>query len=76
MRPGQGLMPLYLRKYGKDDSENDRGGMGNWGRRIVLMQIKVGNLGNLGRMTRYIHKEPLVKSGRVQNLGGCHVREG
>ena len=34
------------------------------------MQRKVRNLGNLGRTTGYIIRVPLVKSGRVQNLGG------
>ena len=27
-------------------------------------------MGNLGRKTGYIHRAPLVKSGRVQNMGG------
>ena len=53
-----------------DNNENDKGGVGKRGGRIVLMQRKVGNLGNLGRTTRWIHRAALVKSGRVQNLGG------
>ena len=33
------------------------------------MQIKVRKLDNLGRMTGWIHRVALVKSGRVKNLG-------
>ena len=46
------------------------GWVGKMGRRIVLIQRKVEKLGNLGRTTEYIHRAALVKSGRVQNLGG------
>ena len=35
-----------------------------------MMQRKVRNLNNLGRTTRWIHREVLVKSGRVQDMGG------
>ena len=37
-------------------------------RRIVLMQRKVVNPGNLGRTTGWIHRVSLFKSGRVHNL--------
>ena len=35
-----------------------------------MMQRKVRNMVNLGRTTVWIHRVLLVKSGRVQNLGG------
>ena len=38
------------------------------GGRIVLIQRKVGNMGNLGRMTVWTHREKLVNRGRVHNL--------
>ena len=71
MRPGRGLLPPYRPKGVEVNGENDRGG---WGRRrggggIFLLRRKVGNLGNLGRTAGYIHRAPLFKSGRVQNLG-------
>ena len=69
MRPGQGLLPPSPPKGGYGDGENDRSGVGKRRRRIVLMQRKFGKLGNLGRMTGYIHGAELIKSGRVQNLG-------
>ena len=34
------------------------------------MQRKVGKIDNPGRTTGWIHRAALVKSGRVQNLGG------
>ena len=34
------------------------------------MQRRVGKLGNMERMTGWIHRAVLVKSGRVQNQGG------
>ena len=43
-------------------------GGGKRGRHIVLMQRNVGNLGNLGMITGWIHTAALVKSGRVHNL--------
>ena len=70
MKPGQGLLPPSHPKGVEGDGENDRGGVGIRGRRIFLMQRKVGNLGNLGRTTGYIHRAALVKRGRVHNLGG------
>ena len=39
------------------------------GRRIVLIQRKVGKLGKVGRKTGWIHILALIKSVRVQNLG-------
>ena len=70
MRPGRGLLTPSLPKVGEGDGEDYIGGVGKRGRRIILMQRKVGNLSNLGRTTRYIHRAVLVKSVRVQNLGG------
>ena len=39
------------------------------------MQRKVGKLVNLGRKTGYINRATLVKSGRVQNLGGVAYKK-
>ena len=70
MRPGWGLLPPSPPKSGEFNGENYRGGSGNRMWPIVLMQRKVGKLGNLGRRMGYIHREVLVKSGRVHNMGG------
>ena len=70
MMPGRGLLTIYPPKGGEGDGKHDRGRVGKRVRRIVLAQRKVGNMGNLGRKTGYIHRAELVKSGRVQNLGG------
>ena len=69
MRPGRGLLPPSPPKCGEGDGENDRRGVEKRGRHIVLMQRKVENMGNLGRMTGYIYRATLVKSGRVHNMG-------
>ena len=69
MRTGQGLLLPSPPKGRELDGENDRGGVDKRGGCTILMQIKVENLGNMGRTTGYIHKVPLVKSGRVQNMG-------
>ena len=55
-------------------AKNTKGG-GKRGRRIFLIQIKVGNLVNLGRMTGWIHRSELVKSVMVQNLGGVTYKK-
>ena len=41
---------------------------GKRGRHIVLKQRNVGKIGNLGRMTGWVHRAALVKSGREYNL--------
>ena len=55
------------RRRARRKKRKKRGGE-RGGRRIVLMQRKVGNMGNLGRTKGYIHREELVKSGRVHDL--------
>ena len=67
---GQGPLPPSSPKGRDGDGENDRRGVWKRGRRIVLMLRKVGKMVTLGRTTGYIHRAPLVKSGREQNLGG------
>ena len=56
-------------KGGEGDEKKERG----W--RIVLMHRKVGKLGNLGRTTGWIHREALVNSGRVTNMGGVTYKK-
>ena len=46
-----GMLPPSPPKGREGTGENYRGGVGTRGRRIVLMQIKVVKLGNLGRTT-------------------------
>ena len=63
-----GLLPLLPPKGGEVNGKNDKGG---GSRRIILMQRKVGNMGdNLGRTTGWIHRAELVKSGRLHTMGG------
>ena len=69
-RPGRGILPPSPSKGGYGNTENDKGGGRKRGRHIVLMQRKVGKLGELGKTTGWIHRSELVKSGRVNNLGG------
>ena len=60
-------------KGGEGNDEKIQRGRGERGRCIVLMQRKFGKVGklvNLVRLTIWIHRAVLVKSGRVQNLGG------
>ena len=66
-RAGSPAVVPSQRRRGRLLKQKGWGGGGS--RRIVLMQTKVGNLGNLGWTTGYIYKAELVKSGRVQNLG-------
>ena len=65
-----GLLPLLPPKGGEVNGKNDKGGVGKSGRRIVLIQRKVGNMRNLGWKTGLIHWLALVNSGRIKNWGG------
>ena len=64
-------------KVREGDSEKNKGGEGGErGRRIVLIQRKVGKMGNLGRTTGWIHMAALVKIGCVHNSTnrmGCTI---
>ena len=55
-------MPPSPPKVGEVDGENNKGGCGG---HIVLMQRKVGNLGNLGGTTGWIYRAVLSKSCRL-----------
>ena len=68
MRTGQGLLLPSPPKGRELDGENDRGGVDKRGGCTILMQIKVENLGNMGRTMGWIHMAELVKSGKVHNL--------
>ena len=63
------LLPHSFPKGGEVDGKNDKGRGGKRESRIVLIQRKVGKLGNQGRMTGWTHRAALVKSSKVHNLG-------
>ena len=75
MRTGRGLLLPSPPKGRELDGENDRGGVDKRGGCTILMQIKVENLGNMGRTTGWIHRLVLVKSGRKQNMGVVTYRK-